>query len=182
MPFCYFRMVEVVVRVARHTEPLHDALRGNVLRGSHRHDLIPTQRRERVLQGTARAFGRVTISPVLGRETPANLESRREVRFERNLAQSYDAGEQARRRALRRPTNRSRARRARAGEGLPQIPLLRGYILRRRTPSRGDPGSSPPTGRYRSLANAAGTSGAFRWSQSRCGARRRGSHHIQTES
>ena len=85
-------MLEVVGGISRHAQALHDPLRDNVLHGGHRHDLVPAQRSERVLQRAARAFGRVAISPVLGRKTPANFARRREVRFKRYLAQTDDAG------------------------------------------------------------------------------------------
>lgn len=85
-------MIEVVLRVARHTELLHHAPRPEVVRHGKRHDLPKAQGAEARLHGRPGRLGRVALAPVLRGQSPADLHARRKPRLEARRREPNEAG------------------------------------------------------------------------------------------
>ncbi len=60
-------MIEIIVRIVRHAEPLHDPLRRNVAGGRERDDVVQLEGSESIIEYGAAAFGCVTPAPMLAR-------------------------------------------------------------------------------------------------------------------
>src|SRR3954468_25081320 len=87
------RVVEIVGRIVRHPDPAHDRAGAYVGRRGERDELLGTQLAERVGGARERRLGRVPLSPVVGREPPADLDAGREMRVEGRHDQPDEADE-----------------------------------------------------------------------------------------
>ena len=72
-------VVEIIGRVARHAEALHDGDRSRVRWYGERHDLIESHVVEAECQRSACRFSRITEAPVCASESPADLHARGEM-------------------------------------------------------------------------------------------------------
>ena len=87
----------------RHPDPLHDPPRPLVHGRGKGHNLVDAESFEPVGEHNSCAFGGIPVSPKLLGEAPADLDCRREVRFEGRLPQPDVASEQRRLGYLHRP-------------------------------------------------------------------------------
>ena len=88
-----FGMLEVVRRVARHPDAFHDAHRAPVQWNCERDDLLKPQVLEGEPQAGCRGLTGVTVTPVLFRKPPTDLDARREVRLETRYREADKANE-----------------------------------------------------------------------------------------
>ncbi len=86
-------MIEVVPRVVRHADALHDAARRLVGGDRKRHDLIELGHLETEAHRLGGGFGGVATTPVIGPEPPPDLHGRREVRLEGRRPQPDESDE-----------------------------------------------------------------------------------------
>ena len=96
-------MVEVVGRVVGHSELPHHSLRPDICWGGEGDDPVETDLDESEAQRLASGLGRVSLTPVLGGETPTDLDGRREMRLERRFQETGEAKEPAVGSPLERP-------------------------------------------------------------------------------
>ena len=86
-------MIEVVRGIVSHAELLHDASGPQIIRYGERDNFIQCRRFEAVAQRRPSAFRSQALSPILGRQPPADFNARREVRDETWHVQSDEADE-----------------------------------------------------------------------------------------
>ncbi len=89
------RVVEVLVRIARHADPLHHRPRALVRRRRERHQLVELEVGEREGRGGARRLAGVAVAPGAAGEPPAELHRGREVGIEADRLQARVADELA---------------------------------------------------------------------------------------
>src|SRR5579864_8247924 len=82
-------MIEIVRRVVGHAEPFHHAPRPDVSRNRERHQRLKPDLLERVPHHLPRALGSQPLPPMIGRESPANLDTRRKRALERRHGQPH---------------------------------------------------------------------------------------------
>src|SRR2546423_8378129 len=86
-------MVEVVRRVARHSEPLHHPPRGLVEQRGERDDLVEVELFEAVRERRPPRLGCVAVPPIRACEPPPDLHRRREMRLEARAREPDEADE-----------------------------------------------------------------------------------------
>src|SRR5919198_5860303 len=86
-------MVEVVGRVVRHPDALHDSLRPHVADCREGDDLVEAEIVEAECEGCASAFGRISLAPMVAREPPADLHRRGEADLKPRLCETDEADE-----------------------------------------------------------------------------------------
>src|SRR5687767_9754345 len=86
-------MVEILRWIVCHAEPLHDLAGPPIGRHGIGDDLVELQGVEAEGQRGAGALRCVTVTPVAGREAPADLHAGREVRLEGRNHQAHEARE-----------------------------------------------------------------------------------------
>jgi len=93
MSFGQTWVIEIVRCAAAHAQRFHHPPRAFVGRHGHRHDLVQAQRFEPMVQNRARTFACEAVTPRVVRESPTDLDRRREVRVERNLLEPDEPDE-----------------------------------------------------------------------------------------
>src|SRR5580693_5793154 len=88
---------------ARHAEPLHDTLRCDVAKRGNCNDFAQADAGKAVRYRRARCLGCVSLAPEAAVETPGNLDSRGERRFEADMADPDCTDERRHPRGLDRP-------------------------------------------------------------------------------
>ena len=91
MPGIEQRMVEYSDPL--HTCLLHDSLRPAVLEGRESVYFPETESFVRIFQAGGGRFGRISVAPCFADQPPGDLDSRSEVRFERNPVEAGKAKE-----------------------------------------------------------------------------------------
>jgi hypothetical protein len=86
-------MIEIVSRVVRHTDSLHNATRGAIRLSGERHDLFEFELAKAKVERSQRAFSGIPASPELGSESPADFSARSEMGLEADWRQSDEACE-----------------------------------------------------------------------------------------
>jgi len=89
----YVRVIEIICRVARHTNALHDSSRALVQWHGERDDFFKCQLLEAETQRGRGCLGRVAVAPVFLCESPANFDAWGEVRLEARCRQAHEANE-----------------------------------------------------------------------------------------
>lgn len=74
-------MIEVVSRIVRHANPLHDTSGSNIAGHGKRHDLFKLQGLKAKLQRGTRTLCGIPAAPIVGCKAPSNLDARREGRL-----------------------------------------------------------------------------------------------------
>ena len=74
-------MIEVVSRIVRHANPLHDTSRSDIAGHGKRHDLFKLQGLKAKLQRGTRTLCGIPPAPIVGCKAPSNLDARREGRL-----------------------------------------------------------------------------------------------------
>src|SRR5262245_34313188 len=87
------RMIEVVGRITRQADLLHDAPRTHIARHRERYDPLEPQDLEGKVSYRARPLGSVAGAPVLAGKAPADLHSRRERSLEAGDGQPDEPSE-----------------------------------------------------------------------------------------
>jgi hypothetical protein len=72
-------VLEVAADIAAHAKALHDPPGPHVDGGGERDDFVKADGVEAVLEGGPCPLGGITMSPLISREPPADLDRRREV-------------------------------------------------------------------------------------------------------
>jgi len=102
MPLRKPRMIEIFPWIMRHPDPLHHPPRPHIPRHRERNQPIQPQHIKRIPSRNPRRLSCQPLAPVLGRQTPANLNRRRERRLELRNHQPHKADEIARLNQFRR--------------------------------------------------------------------------------
>src|SRR5215467_10672890 len=88
MTFRASRMIKILVRIAMHSEPLHQTPGTPVCRYGISDNLVEADSSESIIGHGAGSFKRVTLAPIRTRKSPAHLDCRREWSLVRNPIQA----------------------------------------------------------------------------------------------
>src|SRR6516164_1043703 len=91
MTFRASRMIKILVRIAMHSEPLHQTPGTPICRYGISDNLVEADSSESIIDHGAGSFKRVTLAPISTRKSPAHLDCRREGRLVRNPIQTHCA-------------------------------------------------------------------------------------------
>src|SRR6516165_8820134 len=91
MTFRASRVIKILVRIAMHSEPLHQTPGTPVCRYGISDNLVEADSSESILDHGAGSFKRVTLAPIRTRKSPAHLDCRCEGSLVRNPIQTHCA-------------------------------------------------------------------------------------------
>lgn len=86
-------MIEIVRRIAHHSDFLHNPPRTHIRGHGKCNDFVYPQRLESMMQHSARRLGCQALSPVFGRQAPSDLHAWCEVRVKRRYREPGESDE-----------------------------------------------------------------------------------------